>query len=128
MRRTEILPNGCIIWLGSTNGRGYGKLLGDSDKLRVAHAVSYEYFVGEIPDGLMLDHLCRNRLCVNAAHLEPVTNQENAMRGNQRLAGHNAEKINCPAGHSYSGANLIVDKQGWRKCKACSNGRRRKRR
>lgn len=79
-RKVAIQPDGCWLWSGSTNGHGYGRLA-RSGKLHGAHRFAYEHFIGPIPNGLDLDHLCRVRLCVNPSHLEPVTRGENLLRG-----------------------------------------------
>lgn len=84
VRRFESLispePNtGCWLWMGATQSRGYGHLrVCDRDTL--AHRFSYEHYVGAIPDGLTIDHLCCVSVCVNPAHLEPVTREENIRR------------------------------------------------
>lgn len=101
----------CWIWQGAINHRGYGNLRG-----RMAHRISYELFVGEIPKGLQLDHLCLNKACVNFTHLEPVTNRENKLRWAATLT-------HCPSGHEYTGKNVFVDKIGTKRCKECSYGR-----
>lgn len=79
----KVSETGCWEYQGHLNG-GYGRFKGLDGKLAYAHRVSYEVRVGRVPDGLFLDHLCRNRCCINPAHLEPVTNAENIRRG---LAG-----------------------------------------
>ncbi len=83
-----------------------------------AHRFSYRHHVGEIPEGLELDHLCRIRHCVNPLHLEPVTGKVNLMRGDTHAAI-NASKTHCPYGHQYSGDNLRIAYNGQRFCRAC---------
>jgi hypothetical protein len=88
--RYEIDPDtGCWIWTRYINPRGYGRLVRGGEQL--AHRVLYRFHRGEIPDGLDLDHLCRNRACVNPDHLEPVTIRENNRRG--ALTKLTAEKV-----------------------------------
>jgi hypothetical protein len=72
----------------------------------VAHRYGYELQVGSVPDGLTLDHLCRNRACVRASHLEPVTSKVNILRG-EGLAAKNAAKTHCDNGHLFSEANTL---------------------
>jgi hypothetical protein len=82
--RYEIVDTGyaspCWIWKLKTNATGYG-YLSDRGRDRLAHRWYYEAARGPIPKGLQLDHLCRQRLCVNPDHLEPVTAMENGRRG-----------------------------------------------
>lgn len=111
----------CMIWPGTRTVGGYGRMRNREGRLEVAHRAIYKNVVGPIPDGLQLDHLCRNRLCVNPAHMEPVTNRINALRG-IGVGARNAQKTHCKNGHPLSGDNLIagVDKRGaWCKCRAC---------
>lgn len=120
---TRAMPNGCIEWTGGLNGVGYGQFYAgrtsmDQTGKTYAHRWAYEHFVGPIPEGLFLDHLCRNRKCVNTNHLEPVTPRENVLRGIAPAAQH-ATKTHCPAGHPYVGDNLRVT-NGSRFCRACS--------
>lgn len=95
---------GCWEWAGAADNHGYGRIQRrDADgRWRPAktHRASYEIHVGPIPDGLQLDHLCRNRICANPAHLEPVTNRVNALRGSG-ACGLNARKTECLRGHPY---------------------------
>lgn len=105
------MPTGCIEFTGGTDDKGYGQMKRDGRDCR-AHRVAYEWLVGPIPDGLQLDHLCMVRACVNPAHLEPVTNEEN-----QRRAA--AYKTECPQGHPYDEVNTYVRPDGARRCRAC---------
>lgn len=94
-------PHACWPWTGALHSSGYGVLWGGRDDARRwlrAHRVAYELLVGPIPDGMQLDHLCRNRRCVNPAHLEPVTLVENVMRG-VGVGPTNAAKTHCPRRH-----------------------------
>lgn len=121
-------PNsGCWLWTAVVGRNGYGRFWRDG-RQRQAHRVSYEIHVGVVPDGLVLDHLCRVRCCVNPAHLEPVSVRENCRRGETgKVTGaRTLTKTHCPNGHPYSGDNLIVTKKQ-RFCRAChrAHGRRR---
>ena len=112
-------PTGsCWEWRATKDRGGYGRF-SLNGKLRMAHRVSYEMFVGPIPVGLQLDHLCRNRGCVRPDHLETVTNQENARRGN--TGKHNSNKTHCNAGHEFTKDNTlsITRPSGGRECKKC---------
>ena len=126
-----VLENGCWEWQGPLNRNGYGLFY--LSKTRAAHRVSYEFFVGLIPEGLQIDHLCRNRACVNIEHLEIVTHRENCLRGTSPLAV-NARRTHCVHGHPLSGKNLAIGYRGDRICKAChrrrqtANQRNRRRR
>src|SRR3990167_5623746 len=94
--------NDCWLWKGAdTQGYGHFKTKG---KYLLAHRFAYETIVGLIPAGLTLDHLCRQRACVNPLHLEPVTRGENVLRGIGRSA-RNARKTHCIRGHPFDEAN-----------------------
>lgn len=105
---------GCHTWVGHRDKKGYGKFM-LRGKCKRAHRVAYEHYCGRIPDGLMLDHLCRNPSCCNPDHLEAVTNGENVRRG----AHQGRAKTHCPAGHPYAGENLRIGVKGERRCRAC---------
>jgi hypothetical protein len=106
----------CWLWTAAKS-KGYGafKVAGRQEE---AHRYSYELLVGPIPTGLTIDHLCRNPACVNPAHLEPVTNRENVLRGISPWAK-NAAKTHCPQGHPYDEENTRWNSLGSRECKTC---------
>lgn len=108
---------GCWLWLGSTNGNGYGNF-SYQGRTRNAHRVSYELHYGSIPEGMEIDHKCRMRCCVNPAHLEPVTHAENMRRSPDAAPAVYRNKTHCPNGHPYVGENLYRYK-GKRHCRTC---------
>jgi len=116
---SKIIKTGnCWEWTGYIKSNGYGQLT-QNGKTVLSHRVIYELYKGEIPHGLDLDHLCRNRKCVNPNHLEPVTRKENLMRG-VGLTSQNLKKTHCPKGHEYNGVNLYRDTKNFRRCRECN--------
>ncbi len=108
----KVDPSGdCWEWTGAKGRTGYG-LVWSERRVRGAHRVVYEALVGPIPDGMQIDHLCRNRACVNPDHLEAVTRQENIRRGFR------VQKMTCPQGHPYDESNTYRF-DGRRYCRAC---------
>jgi len=130
----------CWLWIGGCFKEGYGRFTLDGH-LVLAHRIAYELWVGPIPNGLQLDHICHNndatcaggsacihRRCVNPAHLDPVTSRENVLRSTVSTASRNARKTHCPYGHPLDG----VQKNGGRTasnraryCKTCLRDRSR---
>ncbi|MGH3536358.1 MAG: HNH endonuclease signature motif containing protein [Pseudonocardiaceae bacterium] len=107
---------GCWEWTASLRN-GYAAY-GERHVNLYGHRVAYEWLVGPIPEGLDLDHLCRNRPCVNPEHLEPVSRRVNLLRG-ETLTAKNATATECPQGHEYNSTNTYVDPEGFRHCKTC---------
>lgn len=120
----------CWIWRGASSqhfrtGLQYGSFRLDG-KMRPAHRVAYALLVGPVSDDLDIDHVrargCVSTLCVNPAHLEPVTHRENVLRAGGTAAIH-ARKTECDNGHPFSGDNLLIGRDGRRVCRACNRAR-----
>lgn len=113
-------PNQCWVWEGSKQGRSphfYG-CLRYKGRRRQVHRLAYELIKGPVPDGLELDHLCRNKLCFNPAHLEPVTHAENVAR---------ATLERCRNGHEYTPENIYIrPSDGRKRCRACARAAKRR--
>ena len=115
--KVERMPDGgCWIWTASRKRFGYGQFF-LRRRIRPAHRVAYEHFVGPIPAGLQLDHLCRQPACVNPAHLEPVTAAENLRRGLNGVLS--VTRTHCRRGHERNEKNVYVDPSGTKVCRRC---------
>lgn len=110
-------PDDCWPWLGYRDRRDYGHMWAWG-RVRPTHRVAWELAQGPIPDGLVIDHLCRTHSCANHAHLEAVTQRENVLRG-EAPAARNAVKTHCNRGHEYDVGGVYVEKNGKRHCRAC---------
>jgi hypothetical protein len=120
MRMREDARTGCWIWHGASNQTGYGQL-NIKHKRYLAHRLSYETFIGPIGAGLSIDHLCRNRRCINPSHLEAVTLRENILRGTSPSACQ-ARQTHCKHGHEYTTENTYWNR-GHRDCRICMHYR-----
>lgn len=111
----------CWHWRASRTSDGYGQFMIRHNRIVLAHRLAYELMIGPIPTGLTIDHLCRNRVCVNPSHLEPVTVKENILRGVGSAFAINAAKTHCPQGHAYTPENtrLVEKKRMHRRCRTC---------
>lgn len=117
MGSVEKLDYGCWhIKVNCRTNSGYPIFLG-----KLAHRQSYELFRGELVDGLVIDHICNDKLCVNPNHLQQITQRENTLRGTSPIAV-NASKTHCNNGHELLGDNLYVKPNGSRNCKTCRRG------
>lgn len=121
--KVEIAADGCWNWTGNRSAKGYGNFYADRDRGVVrAHRWAYEHFVGPIPAGLTIDHLCRNTSCVNPAHLEAVSSGVNTLRGDAASA-RNARKTRCVRDHEFAPENTRIDHKGGRVCVQCKRER-----
>jgi hypothetical protein len=111
----------CWLWTAFIKPNGYGQFKQNG----FAHRYSYEFFVGPIPSGMEIDHLCKVTACVNPDHLEVVTRAENNRRSNS-ISALNMRKTHCKRGHPFSGDNLVIRAPGrsgrsGRGCRICIN-------
>ena len=129
--RVKML-DGCAVWTGARTSAGYGEF-SVNGRVTLVHRWAYEAFVGPIPAGTELDHLCRNRACTGVTaegvvlgHLEPVTHRENIHRGLATMNGAlQRARTHCDRGHPYDEQNTRVRKDRGRRCRACDRERSR---
>ena len=116
----------CLLWIGSKDGCGYGMFYLDGKIVR-AHRFNWERINGPIPAGMVTDHLCRVRACVDPDHIELVTPRENTLRG-YGVGMLNAAKTECQKGHPFVVSNLVKTGNGTRRCRTCCREESRARR
>jgi len=105
----------CWYWVAVLSGNGYGQFWLNG-KMKLAHILSYEDKFGKTPDGLELNHICRNRKCCNPDHLEAITHSENIQKG----ISVNRNKTHCPQGHEYNEENTYIrSNRNHRECRIC---------
>lgn len=128
LKRCTVDPiTNCWEW-DKPASLGYGRI-GVNYRKKLAHRVSYEDFVGPIPDGMTVDHLCMNKRCVNPSHLEAVTQAENVRRAaSVGLLDRKSHETHCKHGHEYTPENTRITKRGHRDCVLCNRIKRRKQR
>lgn len=127
LKSVEVTVDSCWMWMGPTDKDGYARQMkvgshtDNSRRMARPHRLSYQNFVGDIPEGMTIDHLCRMRCCVNPEHLEPVTGRVNTQRG------HRATKLYCVNNHPLFGENLgFASETGFRFCRICQRAAIRK--
>jgi hypothetical protein len=120
-RKITVDDDGCWVWTGPQTRNGYGYWqAGPGKPKRVVHRILWEHEYDQpVPDGLQLDHLCRNRLCCRPDHFEPVTASVNTMRQDHAYRN----KTHCPKGHEYTDANTRITPAGKRVCRQCDRER-----
>jgi len=114
----------CWPWTGAVAKNGYGRIKWDRLSQRV-HRVIYELVIGPIPQDLVIDHECRNRICQNPKHLRAVTHRTNTMENSVGIAATNFAKDACVNGHPFSNDNVRRG-EGFRRCVECSREKHRR--
>lgn len=112
LSKVDKVDGGCWLWTGTRGAAGYGKFYVVNGRMMVAHRWAYERWVGPVPEGLFVDHLCGVRRCVNPEHLEAVTHAENVRRAW-------AKRTHCRNGHPITEDSTRIDSKGRRTCRTC---------
>ena len=120
LERYEVDEQGCWLWTAATDQDGYGvfRLSGKDFK---AHRHFFEHHTStRIPPGMVIDHLCNRKRCVNPSHMRVTTHRENLLRSPHNPTAINARKTECKNGHPFSGDNLYINSRGERVCRTCN--------
>ena len=124
--KVKIMESGCWEWQAGLTKAGYGEFQLNGTMVK-SHRFAYKLLKGEIPEDMVIDHLCRNRRCVNPEHLEVVTMKVNTIRG-IGPSSKCARLTHCPKGHPYDLLNTYIYADGSRRCRACRREQEQKRR
>lgn len=133
LAKTVVQPNGCWEWVGARQPNGYGRFFFGGKRIGFAHRFAYETAYGTIPDGLVVDHICKRRSCVNPSHMRVMTQRENMLlslnpEGLKRSNETRTMKRDCPRGHQYDLFNTYIDPKGKRFCRTCNRESKAQRR
>jgi len=123
MKNIVIDQNDCWNWKLWISPLGYGQI-SFKDKTELVHRVSFQVFIGKIKKNLEINHICRNRKCINPEHLETVSHRENLLKGDT-IAAKNDQKTHCLNGHKFTPENTCINPSGERSCRICKNRRQR---
>lgn len=120
----RIPESGCWVWVGSISGRGYGEVWWKGSKAFI-HVLMHKLFVGDVPTGFEVDHLCKVRCCCNPNHLEAVTHAENVKRSSawHHVVKKHKEATHCQRGHPWTKENTYIEPNGKRRCLECKRQR-----
>lgn len=119
--KLKIIPYGCHIFTGSKNQYGYGRIWNqEEERLVLVHRAVYENTFGSIPEGLEINHICKNTSCANLLHLELVSHRQNVLMGVSITANNHRKKF-CKSGHTLSGTNVYhpIGRPTERNCRTC---------
>jgi hypothetical protein len=118
-----VLRTRCLEWTGKPTRDGYGQMYDGSRSLS-SHVWIYQRWVGRIPQGMQIDHMCENKACQNVRHMKVKTPWENNRRGNS-AAAKAARATHCPQNHEYTPENTIITAMGYRRCRECNKRHQR---